>query len=359
MIDSSAYPHILDGIVDQAGPETLLALRATSQALKQRADAHLARHVVLRDDMLSPFPGSPKPPSWWRRLWWGPSPTSWVLDPDLARTVDITGPPADMRLDNSSHLVPRINIRTLRFVPSSTAEWPDEYAVAVAASLLKPDEAVVFCAPRDPWALHRAFDTTYNLEHCLQHLGGVAGPSLVIMPLPPRLVLNGAVGAGGRFLRLQLLHVLAIDDVVVILHPARGRLDAFAVCAQDRYCTNCHVLGTVSKALREKRGRRVVLVGLESVDDWLWPVWLGPKQSSRLLQEEAPGVDVEEQEAEAKAEPTPTGVQLANRLADLLTYAWEWPDDAIDDVLSRLQFFSMDEYRAMVGEERWRIEAEQ
>lgn len=263
-----------------------------------------------------------------------------------------------MRLHTSSHLVPRTRIRTLRFVPSPTAEWADEYAVAVAASLLKPEEAVVFCAPRDPWALHRAFDTTYNLEHCLQHLGGVAGPSLVIMPLPPRLVLNGAVGAGGRFLRLQLLHVLAIDDVVVILHPARGRLDAFAVCAQDRYCTNCHVLGTVSKALREKRERRVVLVGLEAVEPWLWPVWLGPKQSPRLLQEEAAQVG-EGEEGGVKLEPTSTGARLAANLADLLAYAWEWPDDAIDDVLSRLQFFAADEYRAMVGEERWRVEAEQ
>jgi hypothetical protein len=263
-----------------------------------------------------------------------------------------------MRLHTSAHLVPRTAIRTLRFVPSATAEWPDEYAVAVAASLLKPVEAVVFCAPRDPWALHRAFDTTYNLEHCLQHLGGVAGPSLVIMPLPPRLVLNGAVGSGGRFLRLQLLHVLAIDEVVVILHPARGRLDAFAVCAQDRYCTNCHVLGTVSKALREKRERRVVLVGLEEVEAWLWPVWLGPKQSPRLLQEEAPP-DPDQEKTEAKPEPTRTGARLAARLADLLAYAWEWPEDAIDDVLSRLQFFSVDEYRTMVGEDRWRIEAEQ
>lgn len=271
-----------------------------------------------------------------------------------------------MRLHTSGHLVPRTHIHTLRFVPSPSAEWPDEYAVAVAASLLEPAEAVVFCAPRNPWALHRAFDTTYNLEHCLQHLGGVAGPSLVIMPLPPRLVLNGAVGAGGRFLRLQLLHVLAIDDVVVILHPAQGRLDAFAVCAQDRYCTNCHVLGTVSKALREKRRRRVVLVGLESVEDSLWPVWLGPKQSPRLLREEAAGqeepdqdMEDDEEERDAKAEPTPTGAHLASRLADLLAYAWEWPDDAIDDVLSRLQFYAIDEYRAMVGEERWRIEVEQ
>ncbi len=60
MIDASAYPHILEGIVDHAAPEVLLALRATSHPLKERADAHLARHVVLRDDVLSPFPGSRK-----------------------------------------------------------------------------------------------------------------------------------------------------------------------------------------------------------------------------------------------------------------------------------------------------------
>lgn len=265
-----------------------------------------------------------------------------------------------MRLHTFEHLTSRAgHITNIRFVPNSRAEWADEYAVAVAANLLHPTCAVVFCAPRSPWVLHRAFDTNYNLEHCLQHLGGVAGPSLVIMPLPPRLVLNGAVSEGGRFLRLQLLHVLAIDDVVVILHPQRGRLDAFAVCAQDRYCTNCHVLGTVSKALREKRTRRVVLVGLEAVDDWLWPVWLGPKQSSRLIQrnDEEPAEGSEE---EGKAvEPTPAGRRMASRLGELLAFAWDWPEDAIDDVLARLAFYSVEEYRALVGEERWRIEAEQ
>lgn len=310
--------------------------------------------------------------AWWRRLWSRPAATSWLLDARAARTVDIAGPPADMRLHNSTHLVPRAgHITHLRFVPSGSAEWADEYAVAVAASLLRPLCAVVFCAPRQPWSLHRAFDTTYNLEHCLQHLGGVAGPSLVIMPLPPRLVLNGALSVGGRYLRLQLLHVLAIDDVVVILHPAQGYLDAFAVCSHDRYCTNCHVLGTVSKALREKRGRRVVLVGVEAVSDRMWPTWLGPKQSPRLVEEEVGRVPVEEvgrvleeeakaqREKEVSTEPTSTGRRLSAHLAELLAFAWEWPPDAIDDVLARLVFYSIDEYRAIVGEERWRVEAEQ
>lgn len=62
MLDSSAYPHILDGVVDHAAPETLLALRATCRSVRVRADSHLARHVVLRDDVLSPFPGTPKVP---------------------------------------------------------------------------------------------------------------------------------------------------------------------------------------------------------------------------------------------------------------------------------------------------------
>ncbi|CAK9781938.1 hypothetical protein CC85DRAFT_138123 [Cutaneotrichosporon oleaginosum] len=360
MIDASAYPHIIDTIVDHAEPETLLALRATSHRLKGRADPRLAQHVVLWDNILSPFPGSRKPASWWRRLWGAPTPASWTLEPSCAHTVDIAGPQPDLNLHNSPHFLPRTNVKTLRFVPSSTAQWPHEWAIALAADVLQPEEAVVFCAPRrHPWTLHHAFNTTYNLEHCLQHLGGVAGPSLLIMTLPPRLVLNGAVGLGGRFLRLQLLHVLAIDNVVIILHPApgRGRLGAFIVCGQDRYCTNCHVLGTVSKAIREKPGRRVVLVGMEHVEPWLWPVYLGPKQSPRPLEQEANEIGKEEKRKTPLA--TATGARLADQLADLLAYAWEWPEDAISDVLSRLQFFSVDEYRAMIGEERWRIEAEQ
>lgn len=295
---------------------------------------------------------------------------AWTLDSGQARAVDLAGPVADMQLHMSLHLVPRTRVTHLRFVPSASAEWADEYAVAVAASLLRPVCAVVFCAPRNPnpWALHRAFDTTYNLEHCLQHLGGVAGPSLVIMPLPPRLVLNGALSVGGRFLRLQLLHVLAIDDVVVILHPAAGRLDAFAVCSHDRYCTNCHVLGTVSKALREKRGRKVVLVGIEQIEDELWPTYLGPKQSPRLIEEELgrPPENEPEDEPEVveegggpKGDSTPTGARLGARLGELLALAWDWPQDAIDDVLARLEFYSTTEYRNVVGEEQWRVEAEQ
>lgn len=60
LFDSTAYPHILDGVVDHASPEVLIALRATCRSVRQRADLVLSRHIVLRDSKLVPFTGTTK-----------------------------------------------------------------------------------------------------------------------------------------------------------------------------------------------------------------------------------------------------------------------------------------------------------
>jgi hypothetical protein len=49
MLDSEAYPHILDEIVEYAPPAALRSLRSTSRALRTKADAHLCDHLVLKD----------------------------------------------------------------------------------------------------------------------------------------------------------------------------------------------------------------------------------------------------------------------------------------------------------------------
>lgn len=49
VLDSTAYPHLLDAIFAHAPPPALLALRAVSRACRDRADRHLAAHLILED----------------------------------------------------------------------------------------------------------------------------------------------------------------------------------------------------------------------------------------------------------------------------------------------------------------------
>ncbi|GMK58055.1 hypothetical protein CspeluHIS016_0500870 [Cutaneotrichosporon spelunceum] len=47
MIDSGAYPHIVDSIFEQAPSSALLALRAVCRAWRDTADRRLVRHIAL------------------------------------------------------------------------------------------------------------------------------------------------------------------------------------------------------------------------------------------------------------------------------------------------------------------------
>ncbi|BEJ13958.1 hypothetical protein CspHIS471_0311320 [Cutaneotrichosporon sp. HIS471] len=48
-LDAAAFPHLLEAVITQAPPASLLALRAASRTCKARADARLAAHLVLED----------------------------------------------------------------------------------------------------------------------------------------------------------------------------------------------------------------------------------------------------------------------------------------------------------------------
>ncbi|BEJ13971.1 hypothetical protein CspHIS471_0311450 [Cutaneotrichosporon sp. HIS471] len=53
VLDSQAYPHILDNIIQLASYDSLLLLRATSNSTRRRVDARLCAHLVIsepRDD---------------------------------------------------------------------------------------------------------------------------------------------------------------------------------------------------------------------------------------------------------------------------------------------------------------------
>ncbi|WOO83544.1 uncharacterized protein LOC62_05G007061 [Vanrija pseudolonga] len=55
VLDTSAYPHLLDEIIVHAPYEVLLALRETSRAVRRRVDRSLYRHILLgREDQHLP-----------------------------------------------------------------------------------------------------------------------------------------------------------------------------------------------------------------------------------------------------------------------------------------------------------------
>lgn len=55
VLDTSAYPHLLDEIIVHAPYEVLLALRETSRAVRRRVDRSLYRHIILtREDQHLP-----------------------------------------------------------------------------------------------------------------------------------------------------------------------------------------------------------------------------------------------------------------------------------------------------------------
>jgi hypothetical protein len=58
-LDITRYPHILDVVVDLAPHDSLIALRTTSRALRDKCDLLLAQHLVLRH-----YPPSPLDPRW-------------------------------------------------------------------------------------------------------------------------------------------------------------------------------------------------------------------------------------------------------------------------------------------------------
>lgn len=55
MLDHSMYPHIVDRIFQFASSPTLLSLRTACRSFRERADAALARHIVVYDDKISPL----------------------------------------------------------------------------------------------------------------------------------------------------------------------------------------------------------------------------------------------------------------------------------------------------------------
>ncbi|KLT46329.1 hypothetical protein CC85DRAFT_281416, partial [Cutaneotrichosporon oleaginosum] len=54
VLDHTAFPHLLRAILDAAPPASLLALRATSRALRDAADPKLAHHLVLSEGVRTP-----------------------------------------------------------------------------------------------------------------------------------------------------------------------------------------------------------------------------------------------------------------------------------------------------------------
>ncbi len=55
VLDSTAYPHLLDLVFQHAPGPSLLRLRACSSASRDRADLLLAQHLVVRTDVVSPY----------------------------------------------------------------------------------------------------------------------------------------------------------------------------------------------------------------------------------------------------------------------------------------------------------------
>ncbi|BEJ17689.1 hypothetical protein CspHIS471_0610900 [Cutaneotrichosporon sp. HIS471] len=108
-IDAAMYPHLIDMVLDYAGHELLIALRAVSTSLRDRCDARLARHLVMAPRHLLPaaspvdveLPLALSAPCWAQPEWeeWDdppdallPSPPSVSCEQKLKFKVSITSP---------------------------------------------------------------------------------------------------------------------------------------------------------------------------------------------------------------------------------------------------------------------------
>lgn len=343
MIDHTAYPDIVDAIFAYASLQALLALRGAFSGFRDRVDAVLARHLVLRDDRISPGHSNGWHPAFLPMA--STAPLDRVLTllerirPLLAHTtrLDIDACPefpAYPRLVSADAAFTAL--RTLRLRPGSRDDEP------IALSLV-PDTVVV----RTPWPPHPSSGFPISEPAPL-----VTSARRVVynidasQPLFPSLL--------HRALSTRELREL----VIVFLPPASPIVDARDRALLRTIITKALEAADPDPDLDEREPVRVTLVNVPQVPPDCIPI--PSSEFDDYVTVDADGV-------------LAAGFGMALPPLDFLRWKRDEPynlhpleryvraslgPDLGMEVYDRIRFLDMDEYRASVGPEAFATEVE-
>lgn len=316
VLDYSAYPHILDSVLEHAPKQALIALRAASHDLRDRADAILCRHILFTS--YSPneiFGRAGGIPGLWPACEWKEEGEARVLS--HARVADIVGPfgAPDTRGAQLNSALTQLQAVRLRHHPAG----PLSMICPLRAPLL-----VMF--------------TTFS------EVGSWDYPAVAeVGPVPDgveRFVLNLRYDPGRSWMPQAHIPPFArprsLKDVVVVFTEKTTHQEEevwFRRATKPMGILNSIVLGM---AMAIPRGVRYTFVDVETIR----PEWLGS---------DASGTPITRNGADAIQQAI-----VASVAAGLVR--WErWSEEVAMAAASGIVFRTRQEYRAEVGDELFEL----
>lgn len=311
VLDSSAYPHILDAVVAYAPKASLLALRAVSHALRDRADAILCHHILFTSyapneifSRAGPIPGL------WPACDWKEEGEVRVLS--HARVADIVGPfgAPDARAAQLNSALSHLQAVRLRHHPAG----PLSTTCPFSAPLL-----VTF--------------TTFS------EVGSWDYPAIAeVGPVPEgveRFVLNLRYDPGRSWMSQAHIPPFArprtLKHVVVVFTEKTTHQEEevwFRRATKPMGLLNSIVLGMT---MAIPRGVQYTLVDVETIR----PEWLGS---------DAAGTPITRNSADAIQRAIVASVQAGLK-------RWErWTDEEAAEATDKIKFYTRAQYRAEVGD---------
>lgn len=328
ILDSKAYPHLLDCVVDLASRGALLRLRGVSRYLRKRCDARLiGDHILISmtadrnyhytDDMpvVVSSPSGRLPVFWaWSRAG-SRSPLhdrSRINDLGLwvVCTLDLVGP------------VPPSALRTQALVTEAAPRY-----LRIIPDLSQGDISIACLGPQVPWVIPDSVNTVVRfctLPHLHLYLGqkiASNSPQVSVINIafhPDDLSVGGLAG----FDRLALPH-----QMVYIFHPARRATRLEKVGKNGARDSRSMLDNVVWDLWEDRDGVSITIVGIEVLAGHGW---------------------LESAEGDTQAQFVTKWVEESEHLG----IHGLGEDEFRAWIAAHVTFMTLDRYRSMVGPER-------